>query len=93
MALPKIQAKTSMIHIPTLDDYVVTNEGHWKIEQFFELFLLPPHVPIGHQQSFSYEKQMFSNSWHAYKLWNKTNPFFTLNPIFFKVKRISPSYK
>jgi hypothetical protein len=38
-----------MTHIPTLDDNVVTNEGHWKIEQFFELFLLPPHVPIGHQ--------------------------------------------
>jgi len=38
-----------MIHIPTLDDYVVANEGRWKIEQFFKLFLLPPHVPIGHQ--------------------------------------------
>ncbi len=76
LALPKIQTRTSLIHIPTLDDYVVANEGRWKIEQFFNFFLLPPHVLIGHQQSPNYEKQMFLNFWHAYKLWNKTNHFF-----------------
>jgi hypothetical protein len=39
----------SNIHIPTLDDPTVPNEAQWKIEQLFKVFLLPSHVPIGHQ--------------------------------------------
>jgi hypothetical protein len=42
LAVPKIQTRTSMIHFPTLDDYVVANEGHWKIEQFFWFFITTP---------------------------------------------------
>jgi hypothetical protein len=67
----------SRIHILALDSPATTNEAQWKIEQLYELFLLPSHVPIGHQQPLNYEMQMFFCSWHAYKFWNKTNPFFS----------------
>jgi hypothetical protein len=50
--LPKIQTMASRIHILALDSPTTTNEAQWKIEQLYELFLLPSHVPIGHQQPF-----------------------------------------
>jgi ACR3 family arsenite efflux pump ArsB len=74
-----------MNHIPTLDDYVVTNEGHWKIDFYFYFFYYHPMCQLGinslptMRSKCSLILGMLTNF--------GINPilFFTLNPICLKV--------
>jgi len=72
-----------MIHIPTLDDYVVANEGCWKIEQL-GFFYYYPMCQLG-IDSLSAMKSKCFLIFGMVVPWNKTNHFFHIKLKFFRV--------